>query len=115
MYLFLASKFQAIITGEISIDGSPGRYTAVFLYHVHDQSGQKMRKLLKRKESGKDGLYTFYVWQKSGTYRHEVVAKGAFTDEQSTGEFNVSRGARVTLLRVNLTSQIKPQPAAEHH
>lgn len=103
-YLFCARRLQATVTGQVRIAGSPSMFTKVFLYSIVDGG---LRKLKQDKRTGKDGIYSFYVWQKRTPSKYQIMSQGTLTDQQWTQEFQVMRGETIPVGPIDLTAQVK--------
>jgi hypothetical protein len=91
IYLILAKKFQATVTGQIRVNNGPGKYASVKLLHRQNGDVTSVKETDELKE---DGRYYFYIWGKKTAQRYQVAAKYNSIDLRS-GEFDVIRGGKV--------------------
>jgi hypothetical protein len=99
VFLLLARRRQATITGLITAGGAAREFADVVLCRVVD--GERAEE--KRIDAlSKEGRYVFHVWLRQEPARFLVTASARGTTEAATEEFEVNRGKRMELPPVEL-------------
>lgn len=107
IYLAAARRYQATITGPVTVNGVAAKYVTVTLI----RSGKQGRRVLKVRDSLEAGRYVFYVWVGDPVDRYQVSAS-YYTQEVNTDEFSVTRGSHAEVPVINLQVAGIAQPAA---
>jgi len=106
VYLILAKKYQATITGQIRINNASGKYASVKLLHVQNGNSGPVKKTDELRE---DGRYYFYMWGKKKAEKYQVIATYNSIDCRSA-VFQVSRGAKIDVPPIDFEIAVKENP-----
>jgi hypothetical protein len=107
IYLLVARKYQATITGIVTANGTPREFAEVNLWQNKNGTMQKVKSV----DHLEDGRYVFRTWVRGNPERFVVKASAAGTEEATGEEFEVARGARQELGPLSLPWRPAPPPA----
>jgi len=91
IYLLLAKRYQATITGQVRVNNAPGRYVHVEL--VRNDNG-KLIVVKQTEELKDDGRFYFFIWGKELPEKYQINAKYNAIESRS-GEFDVKKGDKL--------------------
>ena len=99
IFLLLARRRQATITGLVTADGAPREYADIVLFRIIDGEPKEEKRL---DALSKEGRYVFHVWLKASTASFVVTASARGTTEGSSDTFEVGQGRKIELPAVDL-------------
>jgi hypothetical protein len=101
VYVLLARSRQAIVVGRVQIDGEDAILCDVSVWEI---CGAKPRRVA-RTDQLSNGAYHFFVWLRRGDSRFEVVAQAKGTNEVKSSGFELSKGDKHDVPRIDLRRQ----------
>ncbi len=109
-YLFFAKKLQAIIGGQVNVNGEPGQFASVWLIE-YDKQG-RAKTVAKNESTLEDGRYVFHVWPMAKIRAYRVAAEYGGVNRQSD-EFQITKGEAKQIIALDLNAEL--QPATPKH
>lgn len=102
LYLLLARKYEACVTGRVTIDGEEVEFVDVRLLKL--VPGKEARAVARIQQLHR-GVYRFFQWVHRGQGTFLVTARAKGTDDGTSCAFGISSGERMTVPVINLTTR----------
>jgi len=102
IYLIIAKRLQASLTGQVTINNYPAQIATVFLYRKLDDGSTKL--INKINELDDRGRYTFSIWQGKGIYKYLIKSKMHISNEIERNNIEIVRGEKKEIPPINLMS-----------
>ncbi len=107
IFLLIAKRRQARVTGYVTIDGAPAQIARITLLKVNGDE----RKEVRSTDGLKEGVYSFHIWQKAAREQYLVTASSSVTDEARGPVQEVTRGKQLQMPELKLTYRRLAQDA----